>query len=253
MGSCPQVLSIDGVGKSFGAFRVLDDVSFDVLEGETIGLIGPNGAGKTTLFNIISGFLRAGEGAVHYRGRDITSFGPRQRANEGLIRTFQKSMVFPELTVRENIALALRAQSGSGYRWWSAARAVGAADRRADDIVERVGLAHRLDRVVKNLSYGEQRMVDVLISLALEPRVLLLDEPTAGLARAEADILLESIKLHDNKTSVILIAHDLDIVFSSCDRIAALNLGRLIAVDTPAAIRANDDVRKAYLGAAALS
>lgn len=242
------VLAVEGVCKAFGALRVLSDISFDVREGETLGLIGPNGAGKTTLFNVLTGFLHADSGSVRYLGNDITGVHPRRRVRDGLVRTFQKSVIFPELSVRENIALAARGAAGTGCRWWGSAAALQAADRHAEELVRRAGLGHRCDVQVKTLSYGEQRIADVLVSLALAPRVLLLDEPTAGLAKAEAERLFEIIRHHDERASVILIAHDLDIVFGTCDRIAVLNLGELLAVDTPHAIRAHEGVRAAYLG-----
>lgn len=243
-----QVLSVENVSKSFGRLRVLSDISLDLHQGETLGLIGPNGAGKTTLFNIITGFLKPTAGSMTCLGRDITHLTPEQRVRHGLVRTFQKSMVFPDLSVRENIALAVRARRSSGYRWWGTAREIAVANEQAEALLGRSGLKAEADGTVRNLSYGKQRMVDILVALALEPRLLLLDEPTAGLAREEADRFLRMIRLHDSRASVILIAHDLDVVFSSCERIAVLAHGELIAVDAPLAIRRHAGVRAAYLG-----
>jgi branched-chain amino acid transport system ATP-binding protein len=245
------MLSVEHIGKAFGGLRVLEDVSFEVLEGEAVGLIGPNGAGKTTLFNVVTGFLTPNRGSVRFAGTDITRSKPSARVRAGLVRTFQKSMVFPDLPVRENIALAIRAKSDNGYRWRSPAAALAEADARADALLARARLDGRGDDKVGTLSYGDQRIVDVLISLAMAPKLLLLDEPTAGLAKEEGDRLIELVRNHDGRTAIVLIAHDLDVVFGACDRVAVLDLGRLIAFDTPAGIRAHAGARAAYLGALA--
>ncbi|MGH7077475.1 MAG: ABC transporter ATP-binding protein [Acetobacteraceae bacterium] len=245
------ILSVERIGKAFGGLRVLTDVSFQVHEGETVGLIGPNGAGKTTLFNIVTGFLAPDRGTVGFAGIDIRRQKPNQRARDGLVRTFQKSLVFPELSVRENIALAARARAGTGYCWRSATQAIGDANDRADALLFRAQLSGRGNDKVSRLSYGDQRIVDILIAMAMAPKLLLLDEPTAGLAKAEGEHLIELVRGHDHRTALLLIAHDLDLVFSACDRVGVLDLGRLVALDAPAAIRANPEARAAYLGALA--
>ncbi|MDX3810319.1 ABC transporter ATP-binding protein [Bosea thiooxidans] len=242
-------LAIEGIAKSFGGLRVLSDVSVTLGQGECLGLIGPNGAGKTTLFNIVTGFLTPDYGRIAFDGRDITMAKPDVRVRAGLVRTFQKSMAFPELSVRENLALAARSGAGESYGWLGARKAVEAADAAADALLTRAGLRERAELLVAGLSYGEQRIVDVLISLAMRPRVLLLDEPTAGLSRGEGEHLIEVVRTLGEGLSSILIAHDLDIVFGLCDRVAVLDLGRLIACDTPDAIKANEGAQAAYLGA----
>jgi branched-chain amino acid transport system ATP-binding protein len=244
------ILSVESVSKSFGELCVLSDVSFDVRAGETLGLIGPNGAGKTSVFNVITGFLTPSQGGIRFRGRDISRLDSAARVRAGLVRSFQKSMIFRDLSVRENIALAVRARQGFGTCWWNTSKRAKAADSEAEALLDRAGLLGCAPERVGNLSYGEERMVDILISLAMEPALLLLDEPTAGLAREEGERLLGLVRHHDARTSVVLIAHDLDVVFSTCDRIAVLELGRLLAVDTPAAIRSHEGVQRAYLGAA---
>jgi len=245
------ILEISGISKHFGAFQALTDITFDVREGETLGLIGPNGAGKTTLFNVVSGFLRADAGTVRFMGERIERLSPSRLATRGLVRSFQKPMAFPGLTARENIAMAARQRAGDGLRWLGARRALEAAEARAQRLLADSGLGRRGGERMADLSHGEQRMVDVLISLALEPRLLLLDEPTAGLTSAEAERLLEMVRHHDARTAVLLIAHDIEIVFGTCDRIAVLDLGRLLCCGAPEMVRAHPAVRSAYLGALA--
>ncbi|MGR9202246.1 ABC transporter ATP-binding protein [Rhizobium leguminosarum] len=241
------ILAIENVGKAFGALKVLTDVNLTVNAGEFVGLIGPNGAGKTTLFNVVTGFLTPSHGKISFAGGDITHAKPHQRVRAGIVRTFQKSMVFPDLTVLENLALAIRALE-HGYGWWRSAKQIALADAQALDVLGRVGMQSHAYKAVSSLSYGEQRIVDVLVSLAMKPRMLLLDEPTAGLSKAEGDHLIEVIRATGTGTSIILVAHDLDIVFSVCDRVAVLDLGKMIACDTPAAIRAHEGAQAAYLG-----
>lgn len=246
------ILELTGIGKRFGAFQAVQDIAFSVAPGETLGLIGPNGAGKTTLFNIITGFLRSDRGNVRFDGQPMDKLTPDRRVALGLVRTFQKAMVFPALTARENIAMAARQGSGHGLRWFGARRAQAEAEARAETLLSQGGLSHRAGERIGDLSYGEQRMVDLLISLSLSPRLLLLDEPTAGLTQAEAGRLLSILRENHAETAVILIAHDIDIVFSRCDRIAVLDLGRLIHIGTPEAVRADARVQSAYLGALAI-
>ena len=236
------LLEASGICKRFGGAAALQDVSLDVRPGETLGLIGPNGAGKTTLFNVVTGLLRPDAGTVRFDGRAIDRLSPARRAGRGLVRTFQKPAVFPALSVRENIALAVRRRTGTGLAWVRARGDGNAADRLAAEH----GLAGRTGTRVGDLSYGEQRTVDVLIALALHPRLLLLDEPTAGLARDEADRLLDTVRRHGG--AVVLIAHDMDVVFDRCDRIAVLDGGRLLCCGIPASVRADPGVQAAYLG-----
>ncbi|QDQ88272.1 ABC transporter ATP-binding protein [Alcaligenaceae bacterium SJ-26] len=245
------LLQVDAVGKSFGALQALDDISFDLKAGETLGLIGPNGAGKTTLFNILSGFLVPDRGQVRFMAQDIGSWDPMRRAQSGVVRTFQKSLVFPDMSVCRNLALALLALQGNGYRWWGGRRALAVAEAKARQLLAASPLADNCQTRVGDMSYGAQRMVDILIALAQQPRLLLLDEPTAGLTVAEAAQLLGLVRQLHADAAVVLIAHDMDVVFRECDRIAVLNLGRLVAVDTPERIRSHEAVRQAYLGALA--
>jgi len=244
----PPRVQLAAVEKAFGGVPVLQHIDLDVSAGQTLGLIGPNGAGKTTLFNIMSGFVTADRGTVRLDGRDISRLGPEARTHLGVVRTFQKSLVFPSMTVRRNVAMAARAVAGTGYRWWQAGAALRESDDRANALLAQAGLSARADTLAADLSYGEQRMVDLTIALAQSPRVLLLDEPTAGLAEEEGARLLALVRQHHAETAVVLVSHDIDIVFGNCDRVAVLDLGVLIAVDTPEAIRRDARVLAAYLG-----
>ncbi len=245
------VLELRGIRRRFGALAVLDDVGFDVGEGEAVGLIGPNGAGKTTLFNVITGFLRQDAGSIRFAGEAMDGLSPARRVARGLVRTFQTATVFPGLTARENIAMAARQHAGDGLRWFAAARANAAAAETADRLLEEAGLLHRAATPLYNLSHGERRIVDTLMPLALSPRLLLLDEPTAGLTRAESDRLLGILRRNHAATALLLVAHDIDIVFGHCDRVLVMELGRVIRIGTPAEVREDAEVRRAYLGVAA--
>jgi len=242
------VLQVAAIQKSFAAVPVLRQIDLEVGAGEALGLIGPNGAGKTTLFNIMSGFVTPDAGQVRLQGRDITHMTPECRARLGVVRTFQKSLVFPTMSVRRNVAMAVRAAQSTGYQWWRAAPALRQADAQAQALVEAGGLASRADTLAANLSYGEQRTLDLLIALAQRPRLLLLDEPTAGLSEAESHRLLDLIATHHADIALVLVSHDIDVVFRMCSRIAVMDLGVLIANDTPHAIRADARVIAAYLG-----
>jgi branched-chain amino acid transport system ATP-binding protein len=242
------ILELRGIGKRFGALAVLDDVGFTVAEGEAVGLIGPNGAGKTTLFNVITGFLRPDAGSIRFAGQPMDGMAPARRVARGLARTFQTAMVFAGLSARENIAMAVRQHAGDGLRWFGGRRAAAAADGTATRLLAEAGLGHRADRPLRDLSHGERRIVDALMSLALSPRLLLMDEPTAGLTRAEAERLLGILRRNHAGTAILLVAHDLDIVFGHCDRVVVMELGRVIGSGTPDAVREDAEVRRAYLG-----
>jgi branched-chain amino acid transport system ATP-binding protein len=245
------VLELRGIGKRFGAFTALDDVGFAVGEGEAVGLIGPNGAGKTTLFNVITGFLRPDAGRVAFAGQAIDHLAPARRVARGLARTFQTAMVFPGLTARENIAMAVRRHRGDGLRWLGAGRRAAEAEQIAARLLDQAGLSHRAGTLLRDMSHGERRIIDALMPLALAPRLLLLDEPTAGLTEAEAARLMDILRRNHAGTALLLVAHDMDIVFGHCDRVVVMALGRVIRSGIPAAVREDAEVRRAYLGAAA--
>ena len=240
------ILTLNGVGKSFGAVTVLQDIDLDVRRGETLGLIGPNGAGKTTLFNLIGGLHAPDTGRIRFRGGDLAPRSPAARARMGLVRTFQKSLVFPELSVQDNIAMAVRASQGTGYSLRRSAHVL--ARSHALSLIDTSPLKGRHAEPVSGLSYGEQRIVDILIALAQKPLLLLLDEPTAGLADTEARTLLALVRRQHARISIVLISHDIDIVFQTCDRVAVLDLGKLLVVDAPRNVVEHPAARAAYLG-----
>ena len=242
------LLRLQAVSQHFGGLRVLDGVSLSVRHGETLGLIGPNGAGKTSLLNIASGFIRPRAGRVLFKARDITRLTPAKRARLGLARGFQSSRIFPGHTIRHNLALALRAGDARAHAWLAGRRPLQSSLEQADEIIGRSLFRGRGDTVAGTLSYGEQRLLDLLISLAQRPGLLLLDEPTAGLSKQEAADAMALLRAAQGGSAIMLVSHDLDLVFDHCDRIAVLNLGTLTAVDTPEAIRRHEGAQQAYLG-----
>ena len=241
------MLEVVGLTKTFGALRACDGIDFDVREGETHAVIGPNGAGKTTFISQLAGNLRPDAGTVRFGGADITTLPAPKRARLGLARSFQITSVYPEFSVLDNVALAVQARSGrTGF--WKPARADRTLTEPAQRVLEEVGLAQRKNVLAANLAHGEQRQLEVAMALATDPRLLLLDEPMAGMGTEESQRMIALLsKLKKTKT-IILVEHDMDAVFRLADRISVLVYGRVIATDVPERIKANVEVRKAYLG-----
>ncbi|KHL15896.1 UNVERIFIED_CONTAM: hypothetical protein LK11_19395 [Mumia flava] len=250
-GAAP-LLQVHGVGRRFGGVVAVDHVDLVVDPGEIVGVIGPNGAGKTTLFEIVAGFTRPDAGQVVFAGRDVTGASPEQRAVAGLVRSFQDAALFPTLTVRETVMLAGERTRPS--RLWVCALGTPVPDRqraaRADELIERMGLAPFADRTISELSTGTRRVVELTCLLALEPRVLLLDEPSAGIAQSECEALGELLLdvRRDLGTAMVVIEHDLPLLSRLSDRMVAMNLGRVIAAGTPDEVRTHPDVVTSYLG-----
>ena len=242
------LLATKGLTKRYGGVLACDDVALTLTRGELHAIIGPNGAGKTTLIAQLAGEIRPDAGSIRFCGLDITTAPPHRRSRLGLARSFQIISIFPELTALENVALAVQAHAGRSFRFWRPAQ----TDRRlrvpAGMILERLGLARRSNVPAALLSHGEQRQLDIAIALAANPSVLLLDEPMAGLGPEEAASmqgLLASLKA---QLTILLVEHDMSTVFALADRITALLYGRTIACGTPAEVRANPEVQRAYLG-----
>jgi branched-chain amino acid transport system ATP-binding protein len=246
-------LAIRGVSRSFGAFRAVEEVSLEVAAGQLHSLIGPNGAGKTTAFNCVSGFLRPDAGQVLLNGRDVTGWAPHRLAAAGLARTFQITRIFGELTVLENVALAARSRAGRNLEMWRRAQDVASAQTQALDILARLGLGDRAGANAEHLAHGEKRVLEIAIALALEPTVLLLDEPTAGMSSGETERIASLIRGLTAHTSVLLVEHDMEIVLGISDVITVMTQGRVIARGEPAEVARDERVQEAYLGVAAVS
>ena len=242
-------LRLDGVTKDFGGLRAVDEVALAVRPGERRALIGPNGAGKTTLFNLILGSLPLTSGTVSLFGRDVTRTAAHVRAAQGLARTFQITNLFADLTVLENCLLAVQAQTPTRFAMLRPVGAFGALHAQARATLLSVGLQDVADAVVKNLSHGEQRQLEIALALAGRPRVLLLDEPTAGLSPAESRLMAGLLARLDPAITVLMIEHDMDIALELSAHVTVLHYGRVIADGSREAIRADPQVREIYLGA----
>jgi branched-chain amino acid transport system ATP-binding protein len=244
------ILQLDHVGVRFDALRAVDDVSLDVKRGERRAVIGPNGAGKTTLFNAITGVVSPSSGRVTFEGRDITRAPPHRRAAWGISRTFQITNLFPSLTVRQNMELAIRGLTPRKFSFFGVPTATDEERGQADGALAVSRLASRADSAVNELSYGEQRQLEIAMALAPNPRLLLLDEPAAGLSPAERVIVANIIRAMPRDITIVLIEHDMDLVLSLVDWVTCLNNGQFLAEGTPADIRNNADIQNVYLGKA---
>lgn len=248
-----SLLRVEKVSKNFGSLVAVDEVSMTVEPGELRAVIGPNGAGKTTFFNLISGFLTQTSGRIVFADEDISDLLPARRVWRGIARTFQITEVFPELSVRENLRIPVEVAAGYRLSPWMSADADAEVGARVADLMETSGLTSKADRLVGELSHGDQRATEIMMALALKPRLLLLDEPTAGMGDQETYDITQLIrKLHrDQKLSIVLIEHDMRVVFHLADRIMVLAEGKMLAEGTPKEIAASEVVQAAYLGKAA--
>ena len=243
------ILATRDLGLDIGGARIVADVSLEVREGELIGIIGPNGAGKTTLFNLLSGTLRPTAGRVELEGRDVTGQPPHRRTQAGLGRTFQVSSVFPLLSVAENVRLAAEARLGGTLSVVRRASRFAPALERAGTALEQVGLADRTTSPAGMLSHGDKRKLELAMLLAAEPRVILLDEPMAGVSVEDVDGLVEVIRsVHAEGRTVLMVEHRMEVVVGLAERIAVMHHGSLLAFDTPERVMADETVQTAYLG-----
>lgn len=248
-----SLLKVQKVSRHFGSLVAVNGVSLTVEPGELRAVIGPNGAGKTTFFNLISGFFPPTAGTILLDDRDITALPPHQRVAMGMARTFQVTEIFPELSVRENLRIPVEVAAGLRLSPWLSRDADGELHAQVTDLMEMGGLTDKADRLVGELSHGDQRATEIMMSLALKPRLLLLDEPTAGMGDQETyDITRLIRRLHKEQAlSIVLIEHDMRVIFHLADRIMVLTEGSVLAEGTPDEIGANELVQAAYLGKAA--
>jgi branched-chain amino acid transport system ATP-binding protein len=246
-------LQVKNVSKHFGSLVAVSGVSMTVEPGELRAVIGPNGAGKTTFFNLITGFFRPTSGNIIFNGEDITGLLPARRVWRGIARTFQITEVFPELTVHENLRIPVEVASGFRLQPWLSRENDAKIRARVGELLEMGGLTDKAARLVGELAHGDQRSTEIMMAIALNPRLLLLDEPTAGMGEQETFVIIQLIRrLHkDNKLTIVLIEHDMRVVFHLADRIMVLDQGKFLAEGTPQEIAKNEAVQTAYLGKAA--
>jgi branched-chain amino acid transport system ATP-binding protein len=244
------LLQIDGLSKRFGGVIASDEITLAMPTGELHAIIGPNGAGKTTLIGELTGEITPDSGRIRFDGADITTLPVWRRSMLGLARSFQITSLFLDFTALDNVALAVQAHSGHSFRFWRDARSEPKLRGSARAALERVGLAGRADVLVANLSHGEHRQLEIAMALATRPRLLLLDEPMAGMGPEESARMVRTLRDLKQELTILLIEHDMEAVFALADRITVLVYGRVLATGTPAAIRADEGVRRAYLGAA---
>ncbi len=244
----PHLLEIDGLTKRFGGLVATDAVSLGIRRGETHALIGPNGAGKTTLIAQLSGALAPDRGSVRFDGRDVTRLSAHERAALGFARSFQVTSVFHALSVLDNVALAVQAKSGSSFRFWKPVREERAIFESAGSVLRLLGLEDMAGRRAQSLAHGEHRQLELALALATRPQLLLLDEPMAGMGLEESARMVALIDRLKPEYTIVLVEHDMDAVFRLADRISVMVSGRVIATGAAEEIRANDEVRSAYLG-----
>jgi branched-chain amino acid transport system ATP-binding protein len=242
------LLDVQGLTKRFGGVAASDGVTLTVRAGELHAVIGPNGAGKTTLIGQLTGEILPDAGHVRFGGADITRMPAYRRSGIGVARSFQITSLFLDFTALDNVALAVQAHSGHSFRFWRAARGDAALREPARAALARVGLAARADVRVSQMSHGEHRQLEIAMALATQPRMLLLDEPMAGMGPEESVRMVGLLQKLKQTLTILLVEHDMDAVFALADRISVLVYGRVIATGTPAEIRADAEVRKAYLG-----
>jgi branched-chain amino acid transport system ATP-binding protein len=242
------LLAIRGLSKRFGGLLASDRIDLDVAPGETHAIIGPNGAGKTTLIGQLAGDLRPDAGSIRFADQDVTRLDAPHRAQRGLARSFQVTSIFRDFSALDNVALAVQAHAGPSFRFWRSARSEPALREPARAALEAVGLGARAGVRAASLAHGEQRQLEIAMALATAPRLLLLDEPVAGMGLDESQRMVRFLATLKRRMTIVLVEHDMDAVFTLADRISVMVYGRIIATGTPAEVRGNEAVRRAYLG-----
>ena len=248
MNTMQPILTLSDVHKAFGETQIIRGVDLELRDGERHALIGPNGAGKSTVFHLISGHYVPNSGRIHFDGHDIQGASPQHINRLGLARSFQITNIFPKLSVYENLRLAVMRRHGVQHTLWRFIDSYPKVREETEHLLEQVRLAARRDAIAGELSYSEQRSMEIAMALASDPKVILLDEPMAGMSHEETDYAVELIKNVTQGRSLLIVEHDMDVVFSLCDRISVLVYGQVIATGTPDEIRNNQKVKEAYLG-----
>jgi branched-chain amino acid transport system ATP-binding protein len=243
-----KILETQSLSKRFGGFTALSDVDLRVEEGSIHGLIGANGAGKTTCFNLLTKFLEPSQGRILHRGEDITGMKPAAVARRGMVRSFQISAVFPHLTVLDNLRAALQLRNGLASQFWLSDKRLQVLDERALQLIADVNLSEFRDTRAGELAYGRKRALEIATTLALDPNVLLLDEPMAGIGKAEMPRIVELIRRVAKGRTVVMVEHNLSVVANLCDRVTVLQRGRILTEGTYAEVAADPRVREAYMG-----
>jgi branched-chain amino acid transport system ATP-binding protein len=240
------ILEAQGLDRSFGGIHAVDNVSLEIPEGSLHAIIGPNGSGKTTLFNLITGHTKPSSGRVRFAGQDITGMPYSKVARKGLAKSYQITTVFPLLTVFENVRIAAQAAAHS-YVFWRPADGIKAVTRRTEEVLERIGLAADRDVIASNLSHGDQRRLDLAIALATSPRLLLLDEPTAGMSPTETAATVDLVRDLNEDVTILMIEHKMDVILNIADRITVLHQGQKLFEGAPAEVRSHPKVQEVYL------
>ncbi|OGW37817.1 MAG: hypothetical protein A2Y97_03955 [Nitrospirae bacterium RBG_13_39_12] len=248
MASGSNLLETVSVTMRFGGLTALDDVTYTIKEREVRGIIGPNGAGKTTLFNVITGELQPTSGKIFLRGEEITHLTPHIICQKGLSRTFQLTFIFPEMTVYESIWVGVNSRAKRPWNPVTLAHHVADLSQKTQEICHLVGLKEKMNELASNLSYGDQKILEIGMAISTQPSVLLLDEPTQGVSPKETDNILEVVERLSKKMTIILIEHSMDVVLRLCHIITVLNEGRVIAEGSPDEISKNEEVQRIYLG-----
>ena len=242
------ILEARNISKNFGSLQVIDGVALKIAAGSIHSIIGPNGAGKTTLFNLMTGFIPVSSGTVFFKGEEITNLPPYKISKKGIARSFQITSIFPELSVHENLRVAAQARERMSINFLRHFTRLKNAAKKADEVLEAIGLADKGKVISKNLSYGEKRILDIGISLATDPELILLDEPMAGLQASDVEWMMKLVRDISNQLTVVLIDHNIDLVIALSHVITVLNQGQVIAEGSPAQIQGNEKVQTAYLG-----
>ncbi len=243
-----HILRVSALNKHFGGIRAIDDVNLSVEQGRIHAIIGPNGAGKTTLISQLCGEIKPDSGEIEFDGHSIVKYSMARRAREGLARSFQITSVLLPMTLLENVMLAVQASDGHSFRFWAPVMKQVALKETAMQYLAELGLDDRARRIAANVSHGEQRQLEVAMALAMKPRMMLLDEPMAGMGKEEGGVMLDILNRLKGKVTILLVEHDMDAVFRMADQLSVMVNGHIIATDTVDNIRSNEEVQRAYLG-----